>query len=58
MRFKLSLNLSECNEFLNKKYKNIIVDEKGLNFSGGQRKRIGLARAIYKKADLYIFDEL
>jgi ATP-binding cassette, subfamily B, bacterial PglK len=57
MRFKLSLNLSECNEFLNKKYKNIIVDEKGLNFSGGQRKRIGLARAIYKKADLYIFDE-
>lgn len=56
-RFQFSLNLSECNEFLNKKYKNIIIEEKGLNFSGGQRKRLGLARAIYKKADLYIFDE-
>jgi ABC-type multidrug transport system fused ATPase/permease subunit len=55
--FQLSLNLSECNKFLNKKYKNIIIEEKGLNFSGGQRKRLGLARAIYKKADLYIFDE-
>jgi ABC-type bacteriocin/lantibiotic exporter with double-glycine peptidase domain len=33
------------------------VTENGKNFSGGQRQRIILARALYKDADLYIFDE-
>jgi len=56
-RLKDSLKISKSGEFLNKKYKNINIEEQGLNFSGGQRKRIGLARALYKKADIYIFDE-
>jgi ATP-binding cassette subfamily B protein len=34
------------------------LDDDGANFSGGERQRIGLARAVYKKdADFIIFDE-
>lgn len=34
-----------------------IVGERGARLSGGQRQRIGIARAIYKSADVLIFDE-
>ena len=34
-----------------------IIGEDGSRLSGGQRQRLGIARAIYKDADLYIFDE-
>ncbi len=34
-----------------------LVEENGLNFSGGERQRIILARSILKKSDVYIFDE-
>jgi ATP-binding cassette subfamily B protein len=33
------------------------VGERGVKLSGGQRQRIGIARAIYKGADILIFDE-
>ena len=33
-----------------------VLGDKGFSISGGQRCRIGLARAIYSKADIYIFD--
>ena len=52
-----ALNISASNKFIKKKYNNIMIDDKGLNFSGGQKKRLGLARAVYRKGDLYIFDE-
>ncbi|KAJ1916544.1 hypothetical protein H4219_003711 [Mycoemilia scoparia] len=33
------------------------IGEKGINLSGGQRARVALARAVYARADVYLFDD-
>lgn len=33
------------------------VSQGGTNFSGGQRQRLAIARALVRKADLYVFDD-
>ncbi|CAF0952960.1 unnamed protein product [Rotaria sp. Silwood1] len=35
----------------------LMIGDKGINLSGGQKARISLARALYTDADLYLFDD-
>jgi len=48
--------ISEVIESWSEQY-DTLVGERGVKFSGGQRQRIGIARALYKQADVIIFDE-
>ena len=34
-----------------------LIGERGVTLSGGQKARVSLARAVYQKADIYLFDD-
>ena len=56
-RLNECLNISQINEFQNFKDQTI-TSSIANKLSGGQKQRINIARGLYKKADIYIFDEI
>ena len=58
-RVKNSAKIAQIEEFINSLPYNYYqrVGEKGVRLSGGQRQRIGIARALYRGANLIILDE-
>ena len=58
-RVERALEGAQATEFVSKLDGgvNYDVDPGGSNFSGGQRQRLSIARALYRDADLYIFDD-
>lgn len=58
-RVRLAAKYAQIDDTIEKlpnKYKTRI-GERGVKLSGGQRQRVGIARALYKNADVVIFDE-
>lgn len=53
---KEALELSKVNEFM--KDQDTIIEKNGSNLSGGQKQRIAIARELYAKRKVVLFDEV
>lgn len=56
---KHAAQIAQADDFIEKlpeKYDSII-EQGGTNFSGGQKQRLSIARALVRKPDIYLFDD-
>ncbi|MDL2335459.1 MAG: ABC transporter ATP-binding protein [Chloroflexota bacterium] len=58
-QIKHALEIAQASDFVNEMPDGIesIIDQGGTNVSGGQRQRLAIARALVKRAPLYVFDD-
>jgi ATP-binding cassette subfamily B protein len=56
---KLAADIAQASEFIDSKPEGLKSDvaQGGMNVSGGQKQRLAIARALVKKAPIYIFDD-
>lgn len=56
---KKAVKIAQGKNFVEKMEKNYKADiaQEGTNISGGQKQRLAIARAIYRKPEIYIFDD-
>ena len=54
---KWAVDVAQSNEFVNKIGYDALVAQGGTNFSGGQKQRLCIARAIIKRPEILIFDD-
>lgn len=56
---RMSAEIAQATEFISEKEDgfNSLIEEGGSNLSGGQKQRLSIARALCRKADIYIFDD-
>lgn len=56
---KLAADISQSSEFITAKPEGMQTEiaQGGMNVSGGQKQRLAIARALVKKAPIYIFDD-
>ncbi|OON98126.1 MAG: multidrug ABC transporter ATP-binding protein [Epulopiscium sp. Nele67-Bin004] len=56
-RVKMAVQIAQAEDFVDKIGLDGEVSQGGLNLSGGQKQRLSIARALYKKAPMYLFDD-
>jgi ATP-binding cassette subfamily B protein len=56
---KKAAEIAQASEFINEMEDgyDAIVEQGGVNFSGGQKQRLSIARAIIRKPRIYVFDD-
>jgi len=56
---KLAADIAQASEFIDSKPEGMQseIAQGGMNISGGQKQRLAIARALVKKAPIYIFDD-
>jgi ATP-binding cassette subfamily B multidrug efflux pump len=54
-----ALDIAQATEFISQKEKGLLepISEGGSNFSGGQKQRLAIARALIRKPAIYVFDD-